>query len=129
MLLTDYFKFQTANSSIRYRLLQTHNKIIKCLFITLDFRGFFTNGTSPLPLADFMDFRFGCTGVTSSSLASLSFVMIEGSVDGLDCLADLFPLNGRFGHNDELELLEDLDASLNEILITDRSVSVTNRRL
>ena len=58
------------------------------LFIILDFRGFFTNGTNPSPLADFIDFRFGCTGVTSSSLTSLSFAAIEGSVDGLDCLAD-----------------------------------------
>ena len=48
--------------------------------------------------------------------------MIEGSVDGLDCLADLFPLNGRFGHSDELELFEYLDASFNEILITDRHI-------
>ena len=44
----------------------------------------------------------------------------------LDCLADLFPLNGCFGHSDELELLEDLDASFNKILITDGRVSVTN---
>ena len=65
--------------------------------------------------------------VTSSSLTSLSFVAaIEGSVDSLGCLADLFPLNGRFGHGDKLELLEDLDASFNEILITDRHDSVTN---
>ena len=64
---------------------------------------------------------------TSSSLiTSLSFVAIEGSIDGLDCLADLFPLNGRFGHSDELELLEDLDVSFNEILITDGRISVTN---
>ena len=64
---------------------------------------------------------------------SLSFIVIEGSVDGLDCLAYLFPLNGHFVHSDELELLEDLDGSFNEmqdeILITDRRVSVTNGRL
>ena len=71
----------------------------------------------------------GRTGVTSSSLTSLSFVAIESSVDGLDCLADVFPLNGSFGHSDELELLEDLDASFNEILITDGCISVTNGRL
>ena len=55
--------------------------------------------------------------------------MIEGSVDGLDCLADLFPLNGHFRHNDEFELLKDLDASFNEILITVGRVSVINRHL
>ena len=81
------------------------------MFITFDFCGFFTNGTSPSPLADFVNFLLWRTVVTSLSLTSLSFVTIEGSVDGLDCLADLFPLNGRFGHSDELELLEDLDAS------------------
>ena len=99
------------------------------MFITLGFCGFFTNGTTPSPLADFVDFHFGRTGVTSSLLTSLSFVTIEGSVDGLDCLADLFPLNSRFGHSDKLELLEDLDASFNKILIIDRHVSVTNRCL
>ena len=78
---------------------------------------------------DFVDFCFGRTGVISSSLTSLSFIMIEGSVDGLDCLPDLFPLNGHFEHSDELELLEDLDASYNEILITDEHVSVKNRCL
>ena len=52
------------------------------------------------------------TGVTSSSLTSLSFVAIKCSVGGLDCLAGLLPLNGRFRHSDELELLEDLDASV-----------------
>ena len=51
------------------------------------------------------------TGV-SSSLTSLSFVAIKHSVGGLDCLADLFALNGRFRHSDELELLKDLDASV-----------------
>ena len=76
-----------------------------------------------------MDFCFGCTGVTSSSLTLLSFVAIKGSVDGLDCLTDLFPLNGRFRHSDELELLEDLDASFNKILIIDGHISVTNRCL
>ena len=99
------------------------------MFITLDFYGFFTNGTSPLPLADFVDFRFGCSGATSSSLTSLLFIAIEGSVSDLDCLADLYPLNGCFGHSDELELLEDLDASFYEILITDRRISVTNIHL
>ena len=44
----------------------------------------------------------------------------------LDCFADLFPSNGHFGHSDELELLEDLDDSFNEILITDGRISVTN---
>ena len=77
-------------------------------------------------LVDFMDFAFGCTGVTSSSLTSLSFITIEGLVDGLDCFADLFPSNGHFGHSDELELLEDLNASFNEILITDGRISVAN---
>ena len=75
-----------------------------------------------------MDFRFRHSGVTSSSLTSLSFVAIEGSVCGLDCLADLFPLNGHFKHSDELELLEDLDASFNEISITERCISVTLKR-
>ena len=56
---------------------------------------------------------------------SLSFVAIEGSVDGLDCLADLFPLNGRFRHSDKLELLEDSDVSFNKSSITDGRVSVT----
>ena len=56
---------------------------------------------------------------------SLSFVTNEGSVDGLDCLADLFPLNGHFRHSDKLELFEDLDVSFNKILITDGRVSVT----
>ena len=51
---------------------------------------------------------------------------IEGLVDGLHCLADLFPSNGHFGHSDKLELLEDLDASFNEILIIYRRISVTN---
>ena len=74
-------------------------------------------------------FAFGRIGVTSLSLTSLSFITIEGLVDGLDCFADLFPSNGRFGHSDELELLEDLDASFNEILITDGHISVTNRHL
>ena len=64
---------------------------------------------------------------------SLSFIVIEGSVDGLDCLAYLFPLNGHFVHSDDLELLEDLDASINKIqdkiLITDRCVSVTTGRI
>ena len=96
---------------------------------TLDFRGFSTNGTSSLPLTDFVDFRFGRSGVISSSLTSLSFIAIEGSAGGLDCFANLFPLNCRFGHSDELDLLEDLDASFNEILITDRCVSVTNRHI
>ena len=95
------------------------------MFITLGFCGFFTNGTTPSPLADFVDFHFGRTGVTSSSLTSLSFVAIEGSVCGLDCIADLFPLNGHFKHSDELELLEDLDASFNEILTTEGHISVT----
>ena len=76
-----------------------------------------------------MDFRFGHSRVTSSLLTSLSFIAIEGSICGLDCLADLFPLNGHFKHSDELELLEDLDASFNEILITDGCISVTNGRL
>ena len=53
--------------------------------------------------------------VTFSPLTSLSFVAaIERSVDGLGCLADLFPLNGRFSHTDKLEFLEDLDASFNK---------------
>ena len=52
------------------------------------------------------------TGVASSSLTSLSFVAIKCSVDGLDCLADLFTLNGRFRHSDELKLIKDLDASV-----------------
>ena len=63
------------------------------------------------------------TGVTSSSLTSLSFVVIKRLVGGLDCLADLFPLtcdgpfrhsdkcDGPFRHSDELELLEGLDVS------------------
>ena len=72
-----------------------------------------------------MDFRFGRSGDNSSSLTSLSFFAIEGLVCGLDCLADLFPLNGHFKHSNELELLEDLDASFNEILITEGRISVT----
>ena len=87
------------------------------------------NGTSPLPLPDVMDFRFGHAGVTSSSLTSLSFIVIEGSVDCLDCLADLFPLNSRFGHSSKLELLEDFNASFNKILITEGHISVSNGRL
>ena len=55
--------------------------------------------------------------------------MFEDSLDGLDCPADLFPLNGRFGHSDELELLEDLDASFNKILITNGRVPVKDGRL
>ena len=58
-----------------------------------------------------------------------SFITIEGLVDGLDSFADLFPSYGRFGHSDELELLEDLDAFFNEILITDGRISVTNGHL
>ena len=56
------------------------------------------------------------TGVTSSSLTSLSFVVIKRLVGGLDCLADLFPLtcDGPFRHSDELELLEGLDVSFND---------------
>ena len=73
------------------------------------------------------------TGVTSSSLTSLSLVMIKCLylVGGLDCLADLFPLtcDGPFRHSDELELLEGLDVSFNEILITDGHVSLTNGRI
>ena len=71
------------------------------------------------------------TGVTSSSLTSLSFVVIKRLVGGLDCLADLFPLtcDGPFKHSDKLELLEGLDVSFNEILITDGRISLTNRRL
>ena len=97
-------------------------------FITFDFHGFFTNGTSPSPLADFVDFSLWLhmTGVTSSSLTSLSSMAIKCLVGGLGYLADLFPLNGHFRQNDELELLEDLEASFNEILITDGCVSVTN---
>ena len=72
------------------------------MFITLGFHSFFTNSTTPSPLADFVGFHFGHTGVTSSSLTSLSFVTIEGSVDALDYLADLFPLNSHFGHSDKL---------------------------
>ena len=74
-------------------------------------------------------FAFGRIGVTSSSLTSLSFITIEGLVDGLDSFADLFPSYGRFRHSDELELLEDLDAFFNEILITDGRISVTNGHL
>ena len=96
------------------------------MFITLDFCGFFTDGTSPLPLANFLDFRFGHTGITFSSLTSLSFVVIEGPGSGVDCLADLFPFNGHFGHIDGLELLEDLDAPFDVILVTDGWVSVAN---
>ena len=71
------------------------------------------------------------TGVTSSSLTSLSFVVIKRLVGGLDCFADLFPLtcDGPFRHSDELELLEGSDVSFNEILITDGCVSLTNGRL
>ena len=67
------------------------------------------------------------TGVTSSSLTSLSFVVIKRLVGGLDCLADLFPLtcDSPFRHSDKLELLESLDVSFNEILITDGRVSLT----
>ena len=43
--------------------------------------------------------------------------LADGLDDGLDCLAELFPSNGHFGHSDKLELLEDLDASFNEILM------------
>ena len=69
------------------------------------------------------------TGVTSSSLTSLSFVTIKrGLVGGLDCLPDLFLLtcDGPFRHSNESELLEGLDVSFNEILITDGRVSLTN---
>ena len=71
------------------------------------------------------------TGVTSSSLTSLSFVVIKRLVGGLDCLADLFPLtcDGPFRHSDELELLEGLDVSFNEILITEGRISLTKGRL
>ena len=78
---------------------------------------------------DFVNFCFGRTDVISSSLTSLLFVTTKGSVDDLDCLSDLFPLNGHLRHSDELELLEDLDASFNKILITDGSISVTNEYL
>ena len=78
----------------------------------------FALGTQVLPLHHFI------------VAISLSFIAIEGSVDGLDCLANLFPLNSRFRYSDELELLEDFDASFNKILIiTDRLISVTNGRL
>ena len=76
-----------------------------------------------------MDFCFGRSGVTFSSLTSLSFVVIKGPVGDLDCLIDLFSLNGHFGHSNELELLDDLDTSFNEILITYGCISVTNGRL
>ena len=71
------------------------------------------------------------TGITSSSLTSLSFVVIKHLVGGLDCLTDLFPLtcDGPFRHSDELELLESLDVYFNEILITDGCISLTNGRL
>ena len=98
-------------------IIEAFKLLRSLLFITLDFRSFFTGGTSPLPLAD-LDFCFGRTGVTSSSLTLLSFVAIEGSVGGLDCLADFFPLDSCCGHSDEFELLEDLHALFNTMLIT-----------
>ena len=84
------------------------------MFITLDLCGFFTNGTSPSPLSDFVDFCFGRTCVAQSKTPQNTYIIviraIEGLVDGLDCLVDLFPSNSHFGHSDKLEFLEDLDS-------------------
>ena len=70
------------------KLLKLLSHCVPFYSLLFDFCSFFTGGTSPSPLADFLDFHFGRMGVTSSSLTSLSFVAIEGSVGGLDCLAD-----------------------------------------
>ena len=59
----------------------------------------------------------------------MSFVVIEDSVGGFDCLANLFPLHSRFEHSNELELLEDSHAPFDAILITGGRVLVTNGAL
>ena len=59
----------------------------------------------------------------------MSFVAIEDSVGGFDCLASLFHLHSRFEHSNELELLEDSHDPFDAILITGRHVLVTNGAL
>ena len=59
----------------------------------------------------------------------VSFVAIEDSVGGFDCLANLFPLHSRFEHSNELELLEDSLAPFDAILITGGRILVTNGAL